>query len=118
MEFLHLMKLPTPNATVKAFYDIDTPITMAALRQHGRTDYIDAQQIPQLDIYFSFTGGPMLREIETRFGAYLPCRCIARSIRRSIAGFREREVCMRFELYGHVCSGSPAQARRAVMCSR
>jgi spore maturation protein CgeB len=66
---LALDEVADSNAAVKAFYDIDTPITMAALRQHGRTDYIDAQQIPQLDIYFSFTGGPMLREIETRFGA-------------------------------------------------
>ena len=53
----------------RAFYDIDTPITMAALRAHGRTDYLEARQIPQLDMYFSFTGGPMLREMESRFGA-------------------------------------------------
>lgn len=54
---------------VKSFYDIDTPITMTALREHGRTDYLEARQIPELDVYFSFTGGPMLREIETGFGA-------------------------------------------------
>lgn len=54
---------------VKAFYDIDTPITVAALGSHGKADYIESRQIPQLDIYFSFTGGPMLREIEARFGA-------------------------------------------------
>ncbi len=54
---------------VKSFYDIDTPITMAALRAHGKADYIQSHQIPQLDIYFSFTGGPMLREIEARFAA-------------------------------------------------
>lgn len=64
-----LDEIADSNAAVKAFYDIDTPITMAALRTHGRTDYIDARQIPQLDIYFSFTGGPMLREIESRFSA-------------------------------------------------
>lgn len=64
-----LDEIADSKATVKAFYDVDTPITMAALRQYGQTDYIDARQIPQLDIYFSFTGGPMLREIETRFGA-------------------------------------------------
>jgi len=54
---------------VKAFYDIDTPITMAALRADGRTDYLDSRQIPIFDVYFSFTGGPILRELETRFGA-------------------------------------------------
>ena len=54
---------------VKAFYDIDTPITLAAVRERGVTGYIASRQIPSLDIYFSFTGGPTLREIETRFGA-------------------------------------------------
>lgn len=54
---------------VKAFYDIDTPITMAQLRERGATDYLRANQIPGFDLYFSFTGGPALRELETRFGA-------------------------------------------------
>ena len=57
------------DGLVKTFYDIDTPITVSALRAHGRADYLESRQIPQLDIYFSFTGGPMLREIEERFGA-------------------------------------------------
>lgn len=54
---------------VKCFYDIDTPITVGQLREKGATDYLRAAQVPGFDIYFSFTGGPMLREIETRFGA-------------------------------------------------
>jgi len=62
-------KLLESRAAVKAFYDIDTPITIAALRQHGRTEYLDAAQVSGFDIYFSFTGGPMLGEIETSFGA-------------------------------------------------
>jgi spore maturation protein CgeB len=57
------------RAQVKAFYDIDTPITVAALRKEGKTEYVDAKQIAGLDLYFSFTGGPMLDEIEHRFGA-------------------------------------------------
>ncbi len=57
------------NAGVKAFYDIDTPITIAGLRQHGKTDYLNAAQVAGFDVYYSFTGGPMLREIEERFGA-------------------------------------------------
>ena len=28
------------------FYDIDTPITLAALRAHGRTEYLEAELIP------------------------------------------------------------------------
>ena len=54
---------------VKAFYDIDTPITVSALRAKGTTEYIAASQVPLLDIYFSFTGGPILEELEQRFGA-------------------------------------------------
>jgi spore maturation protein CgeB len=57
------------NVSVKMFYDIDTPITVAALRAQHRTDYLEARQIPIFDVYFSFTGGPILRELEHRFGA-------------------------------------------------
>ena len=57
------------SAPVKAFYDIDTPITLSALRESGRTDYLLGEQIPFLDLYFSFTGGPVLQELESRFGA-------------------------------------------------
>lgn len=53
------------------FYDIDTPITVAGLRTVGRTEYLDAAMIPSYSAYLSFTGGPMLREIETRFGSPL-----------------------------------------------
>ncbi len=55
-------------ASVKAFYDIDTPITVANLRQHGATDYLLKEQVAGFDLYFSFTGGPMLRAIEQEFG--------------------------------------------------
>jgi spore maturation protein CgeB len=55
-------------AAVKAFYDIDTPITVANLRERGATDYLRAPQLAGFDVYFSFTGGPMLREIERQFG--------------------------------------------------
>ena len=57
------------RAPVKTFYDIDTPITISALRQRGTTEYLKAEQVAGFDVYFSFTGGPMLREIEERFGA-------------------------------------------------
>ena len=57
------------SVPVKAFYDIDTPITLAQLRESGGSDYLRADQIPEFDLYFSFTGGPMLDELERRFGA-------------------------------------------------
>ena len=56
-------------APVKVFYDIDTPVTVAQLRNSGTTEYLRGNQIPGFDWYFSFTGGPMLRELESRFGA-------------------------------------------------
>jgi spore maturation protein CgeB len=57
------------NVGAKTFYDIDTPITVTTLREDGRTSYLEARQIPSFDVYFSFTGGPILRELEVRFGA-------------------------------------------------
>ena len=50
-----------------AFYDIDTPVTMAAL-ETGDCDYLRPAQIPGFDLYLSFTGGPALRRIERRYG--------------------------------------------------
>lgn len=51
------------------FYDIDTPITMSHLRVTGRCEYLDSSLIPKYVAYLSFTGGPTLRELETRFGS-------------------------------------------------
>ena len=53
---------------VKAFYDIDTPITVAKL-QAGDAEYLSSEQVPGFDLYFSFTGGPLLCELESRFAA-------------------------------------------------
>ncbi|HEV2325977.1 MAG TPA: glycosyltransferase [Terracidiphilus sp.] len=51
------------------FYDIDTPITIARLRSHGATEYLDPALIPSYSAYLSFAGGPLLREIQGRFGS-------------------------------------------------
>jgi spore maturation protein CgeB len=53
---------------VTAFYDIDTPVTLAKLRR-GEYEYICPELIPKFDIYFSFTGGPTLKFIEREYGA-------------------------------------------------
>lgn len=62
------------SARVKAFYDIDTPITLAHLAEHGVASgsgarYLTPDLIPRYDLYLSFTGGPALRTIEQRWGA-------------------------------------------------
>lgn len=51
-----------------AFYDIDTPVTMAAL-DRGDNAYLAAEQIARYDLYLSFTGGPTLDRLERRHGS-------------------------------------------------
>lgn len=51
-----------------AFYDIDTPVTLANLAA-GTCQYLRPELIPRFQLYLSFTGGPTLREIEDRYGA-------------------------------------------------
>ncbi len=59
-----------------AFYDIDTPVTLARLAT-GRLDYLAARQIPRYDVYLSFTGGPLLETLECQYGSPLarPLHC-------------------------------------------
>jgi spore maturation protein CgeB len=61
---------------VCAFYDIDTPVTLAAL-QRGDCRYITADLVPGFALYMSFTAGPVCtscRPASVRAGR---CRCIA-----------------------------------------
>jgi spore maturation protein CgeB len=53
---------------VTAFYDIDTPVTMARLRE-GELDYLSADLIERYQMYLSFTGGPLLHFIEKHYGS-------------------------------------------------
>jgi spore maturation protein CgeB len=54
-------------AGIIAFYDIDTPVTLAGL-EAGKIDYISPGLIPRFDLYLSFTGGPALDILEDRYG--------------------------------------------------
>ncbi|WP_315764527.1 CgeB family protein [Sphingomonas sp. Y38-1Y] len=51
-----------------AFYDIDTPVTLAKL-ERGDEEYLSAAVIPLYDLYLSFTGGPTLDRLERQFGS-------------------------------------------------
>jgi spore maturation protein CgeB len=53
---------------ITAFYDIDTPVTLAKL-SNGGADYISRDLIPKYDMYLSFTGGPTLERLASDFGA-------------------------------------------------
>ena len=51
---------------VTAFYDIDTPVTLAKLAR-GDFEYLSPELIPGYDLYLSFTGGPTLARIEREY---------------------------------------------------
>src|SRR5690242_18272379 len=79
---------------LKAFYDIDTPVTLAKLAR-GDREYLAPGLIPRLDLYLSFTGGPTLRRLEDELGAPL-----ARALYCSVdeAAYRPLEVPVRYDL--------------------
>jgi spore maturation protein CgeB len=51
-----------------AFYDIDTPVTLAKLAR-GEDDSLSLELIPEYQLYLSFTGGPTLERLEQEFGS-------------------------------------------------
>jgi spore maturation protein CgeB len=51
-----------------AFYDIDTPVTLAKLAR-GDEEYLSPALIPRYGMYLSFTGGPTLERLEQDWGA-------------------------------------------------
>jgi nucleoside-diphosphate-sugar epimerase/spore maturation protein CgeB len=51
---------------VAAFYDIDTPVTLAKL-ERGDFEYLSPALIPRYDLYLSFTGGPILERLERQY---------------------------------------------------
>jgi spore maturation protein CgeB len=53
---------------VTAFYDIDTPITFAML-ERNQAEYVSRPLVKRFELYLSFTGGPMLKRIERRYGS-------------------------------------------------
>lgn len=55
---------------VAAFYDIDTPITLANLEQ-GSCEYLTPQMVSQYDLYLSFSGGKSLQRLEHQFDSPL-----------------------------------------------
>ena len=58
----------TTACGLTAFYDIDTPVTLAKL-ERGDTEYLSAALIRCYTLYLSFTGGPTLEHLEQRYGA-------------------------------------------------
>src|SRR4051794_227231 len=55
---------------VTAFYDINTPVTLAKL-DRGDHEYLAPHLVPRYQLYLSFTGGPTLERVERELGS--PC---------------------------------------------
>jgi spore maturation protein CgeB len=53
---------------VKAFYDIDTPVTLGKLARDDY-EYLSPSLIPRYDLYLSFSGGPSLTTLEQSYGS-------------------------------------------------
>jgi spore maturation protein CgeB len=79
---------------VAAFYDIDTPVTLAALAD-GSCSYLSPGTVRGFDLYLSFTGGPTLDRIERELGAPM-----ARALYCSVdtAHYRPRHEGLRWDL--------------------
>lgn len=53
---------------ITAFYDIDTPVTLAKLEREDY-EYLHPELIAEYDLYLSFTGGPTLQHLEEQYGS-------------------------------------------------
>ncbi|MFZ5784671.1 MAG: CgeB family protein [Pseudomonadota bacterium] len=87
---------------VTAFYDIDTPVTLAALAK-SECRYLTADLVGAYDLYLSFTGGPTLDLLERRYGAKA-----ARALYCSVddTAYRPMDVPTRYDL-GYLGTYSP-----------
>ena len=54
---------------LKVFYDLDSPITLAALSSGSAVPYIGPRGLADFDLVLSYTGGAALSELQTRLGA-------------------------------------------------
>ncbi len=57
------------RATIKAFYDLDTPVTLDRLRGGEPVGYLPASGLRDFDLVLSYTGGRVLTELQDRLGA-------------------------------------------------
>lgn len=60
--------LDGPRA-LRVFYDLDTPVTLAALEGSARPAYVGPDGFSGYDLVLSYTGGPALDALRSRLGA-------------------------------------------------
>ena len=56
-------------ATLKVFYDLDTPVTLQTLKRGQRVPYIGPRGLRDFDLVLSFTGGAALEALRRDMGA-------------------------------------------------
>ncbi len=61
------------RAGVRAFYDLDTPVTLRALEAGEQIEYLPSYGLKDFDLVLSYTGGDALSQLQRRLGA----RCVA-----------------------------------------
>ncbi|MBV9076041.1 MAG: glycosyltransferase, partial [Methylobacteriaceae bacterium] len=57
------------RAEVRAFYDLDTPVTLSRLGRGERVDYLGPEGLAGFDLVLSYTGGAALTALQDRLGA-------------------------------------------------
>ena len=57
------------GAAIRAFYDLDTPVTLDGLASGRTVEYLPARGLGEFDLVLSYTGGRALSELRTRLGA-------------------------------------------------
>src|SRR5437660_12725538 len=57
------------GARLKCFYDLDTPVTLDALRSGEPVAYLPEGGLTAFDQVLSYTGGRALEELQSRLGA-------------------------------------------------
>jgi spore maturation protein CgeB len=55
--------------TLRVFYDLDTPVTLARLTAGEEVSYINVSAFSEFDLVLSYTGGRALDEFQSRLGA-------------------------------------------------
>jgi spore maturation protein CgeB len=57
------------STSVRAFYDLDTPVTLDRVRKGLPVAYIGPRGLRDFDLVLSYTGGAAVTELKTRLGA-------------------------------------------------
>jgi spore maturation protein CgeB len=55
--------------SVRAFYDLDTPVTLDALRSGQPVPYLPSEGLGEFDLVLSYTGGKALEQLQHALGA-------------------------------------------------